>query len=95
MFFYRTNTAFETRGDVLPASQRGIAIVSTAGEAAAANGPPEEPHLPADPGPAGRAGPDRHAENREDGPGVPAGEHSGRKNTPRCSAVISLPVASE
>lgn len=69
---------FETRVDVLPASGHGTAVVSTAGEAAAANGPPEEPHLPADPGPAGRTGPDRHAENREDGPGVPAGEHSGR-----------------
>lgn len=79
MCFCRTNTAIETRLGVLPASQHGTAVVSTAGEAAAANGPAEEPHLPAHPGPAGRTGPDRHAENREDGPGVPAGEHSGRK----------------
>lgn len=79
ILFYCTNMAFETRVDVVHASTHGIAVSSTAREAAAANGPPEEPHLPSDPGPTGRTGPDRHAENREDRLGVPAGEHSGRE----------------
>ena len=52
--------------------------VTTAGEAAAADGPSEEPHLPPHTGPAGRPGPDRHAEDGEDRPGVPAGEHPGK-----------------
>lgn len=51
--------------------------VPLAREAAAADGPPEEPHFPSDPGAAGRPGPDWHAQDREDGSGVPAGEHTG------------------
>ena len=50
---------------------------SSAREAAAADGPPEESYLPSDPGSAGGLGPDGHAEDGEDRPGVPAGEHTG------------------
>lgn len=41
-------------------------ITSTARETAAADGCPEDPHLPSDPGAAGRSGPDGPAEDRED-----------------------------
>lgn len=51
--------------------------VPAARQAAAANGPPEEPHIPPDPRPAGRPGPDRHAQDWEDRSGVPAGEYTG------------------
>lgn len=41
-------------------------ITSTARETAAADGCPEDPHLPSDPGAAGRSGPDGPVEDRED-----------------------------
>lgn len=50
----------------------------TAGEAATADGPPKEPHIPSDPGIAGCSRPDRHAEDWEDWPGVPTGEYTGK-----------------
>lgn len=94
MFLYRFSEPYKhgvwSMAWCVHASQHRIVVVSTAGEAAAANGPPKEPHLPADPGPAGRSRPDRHAEDREDGPGVPAGEHSGRKySTALCSDALA------
>lgn len=48
--------------DIHTSKHRSVGV-PTAGEAAAANGPSKEPHIPADPRPAGRSGPDRHAQD--------------------------------
>lgn len=56
-----------------------ICICVSAREAAAADGPAEDAHLQTDAGTAGCAGPDRPAQDREDRPRIPAGEHTGVK----------------